>query len=302
MPPTTTHGERIRTLFRDAANAAVVAPFMKVDALRSLLNEISRDAHLRCVTRWLPREVAAGVSDPEVLDVLLKRGNASLSLVNRLHAKLYIADGTCLAGSANVTFAGFGETQTSGNIEVLLETTTANPDIAGTLADIDGEAIEATEAMALAVRRLADSLQIPADVAPDAAGESIWYPVSRNPERAFRMYTSPPGGFLKTADRRLIADVAGCNLLPGLDETGFRQAVRDRLTGIPMSTVVLGGTQDFLFTRRDADELIESMVTDEYSSSDVWVAFVRWMAHFFGDRLTIQEVSELALRRAQSVT
>ena len=301
MPPATTHGERIRMLFRDAAKAVVVAPFMKVDALHSLLQDVPRDAHLRCVTRWLPREVAAGVSDPEVFDVLHERGNASLSLVDRLHAKLYIADGKCLAGSANVTLAGFGETQTSGNIEVLLETTTGNPEIAGILDDIDREAIEATDAMALAVRRLADSLPSPADVAPDA-GEFIWYPLSRNPERAFRMYESPPGGFVTTADRRLIADVADCNLLPGLNEAGFRQAVRDRLAEIPMSTVVLGGTQDFLLTRGDAGEFIESMVTDEYSSTDVWAAFVRWMAHFFGDRLTIQEVSELALRRAQNVT
>ena len=115
------------------------------------------------------------------------------------------------------------------------------------------------------------------------------------------MYASPPGGFLTTANRQLIVDVAGCNLPPGLDELKFRQAVRDLLAAIPMAHPVLEGTQDFLFTRRDADRFLESMVTDEYSSSDVWTAFIRWMGHFFSDTLTIQEVSELALRRAQHV-
>ena len=301
MPPAATHGERIRALFRDAVDAVVVAPFMKVDALESLLQSIPPHASLRCVTRWLPREVAAGVSDPEVLGVLRERGNASLSLVNRLHAKLYIADGTCLAGSPNVTFAGFGENQSSGNIEVLLETTTANPDIAGTLNDIDREAVEATEAMAIAVRRLADNLHVPADGASSPTGTFVWYPVSRRPEDAFRMYAAPPRGYLTTADRQIIADVAGCNLPPGLDEPGFRLAVRDMLAAIPMSTPILEGTLDYLFTRRDADGFIRSMATDEYSHSDVWTAFVRWMAHFFGDKVTVQQVSELALRRAQEI-
>ena len=31
------------------------------------------------------------------------------------------------------------------------------------------------------------------------------------------------------------------------------------------------------------------MATDEYSHSDLWTAFVRWMAHFFDDKVTIQE-------------
>ena len=301
MPPGPTHGQRIRALFRDAVDTVIIAPFMKVDALESLLQAIPPHASLRCVTRWLPREVAAGVSDPEVLGVIRERGNASLSLVNRLHAKLYVADGKCLAGSPNVTFAGFGESQSSGNIEVLLKTTTVDPDIAGTLEDIDREAFEATEAMAIAVRRQADNLHLSADGASGATGTFVWYPVSRRPEDAFRMYATPPGGYLTTADRQLIADVAGCNLLPGLDEAGFRLAVRDLLAAIPMSNPVLKGTLDFLFTRRDADDFIRSMATDEYSQSDVWTAFVRWMAHFFGDKVTVQEVSELALRRAQDV-
>ena len=154
---------------------------------------------------------------------------------------------------------------------------------------------------AIAVRRLADNLHVPADNASSAASTFVWYPVSRRPEDAFRMYATPPGGYLTSADRQLIADVAGCNLLPGLDEAGFRLAVRDLLAAIPMSNPILDGTLDFLFTRRDADEFIRSMATGEYSHSDLWTAFVRWMAHFFGDKVTIQEVSELALRRAQDI-
>ena len=51
-------------------DVAIIAPFIKVEALTSLLEVVPSTSHLRCVTRWLPREVADGVSDPEVFDVL----------------------------------------------------------------------------------------------------------------------------------------------------------------------------------------------------------------------------------------
>ena len=295
-----TQGERIRKLFRDATQAVIVAPFMKVDALKSLLDAVPVDVPLRCVTRWLPREVAAGVSDPEVLTVLQERGNATLSLVDRLHAKLYIADERCLTGSANVTFAGFGESASPGNIEVLVETATDNQDVAATLENIEREAIGATQAMADAVRRLAESITPPA-VLPGFPREDTWHPVSRRPEDAFRMYTTPPTGFIRAADRRLLTDVANCNLLPGLAESQFREQIRTLLLAVPMSKPVLEATEDFLFTRHAADRFIETMATDVYSATDIWTSFVRWMAYFFSDKVTVQEVSELALRRAQDI-
>lgn len=296
----TTQGERIRALFHEAGTAMVIAPFMKVDAMKSLLDAIPSQIPLRCVTRWLPREVAAGVSDPEVLAVLHERGNATLALVDRLHAKLYIADEKCLSGSANVTFAGFGESSNSGNIEVLIGTTTANHDVVSVLKEIEREASIATPAMAASVRRLADSLTPPTTL-PGSDLEDAWYPVSRRPEDAFGMYTKPPTGFVRAAERVLLADIGRCNLRPGLPEPQFREQIRGLLRAIPMSELVLEGTEDLLFTRHDADRFIEPIATDEYSATDIWIAFVRWMAYFFDDRLTVQEVSEVALRRAQDL-
>lgn len=296
----TSQGERIRELFRNASEATIVAPFIKVDALRSLLEVVPADVPLRCVTRWLPREVAAGVSDPEIFALLQERGNATLRLVDRLHAKLYIADERCLTGSANVTFAGFGESPSSGNIEVLVETTTDNQGVAATLDDIDREATLATQDMATAVRRMAEKITLPA-APPDSFSEAAWYPVSRRPEEAFRMYTLPPNGFVKSADQVLLSDIANCNLQPGLPESQFREQIRTLLRAIPMAQPLLEGTEDLLFTRQDADRFIESMATDDYSATDIWTAFVGWMAFFFDDRVTVQQVTELALRRAQDI-
>lgn len=150
-------------------------------------------------------------------------------------------------------------------------------------------------------RRRDESLLKEAGALPDSAHEGAWYPVSRHPEKAFQMYTTPPSGFVRAADQVLLRDIANCNLQLDLPESQFREQIRTLLCAIPMAQPLLEGTQDFLFTRQNADRFIESMATDDYSATDIWTAFVSWMAFFFHDRLIVQLVSELALRRAQDL-
>ena len=293
-----TQGARIRTLFENAENqVAVIAPFIKVNALRSLIEVIPAHAHLRCVSRWLPREIAAGVSDPEILDLLETRGNFSLSLVDRLHAKLYIAGDRCLAGSANVTLAGLGEGGDGSNIEVLVETTIDEPGITATLEAIARYERVATRDMARAARRLAESVTTSA-VSPGAP-DTHWFPGSRRPERAYEFYTRPPSGFVGVADQVLLADLARSNLSPGLEEGEFRDAIRSLLRSIPLAEALLVASEDTTVTRAEASSWLEPISGDELSPNDLWIAFVNWMAYFFSDRVMKQEIAEIALRRAR---
>ena len=292
-----TQGGRIRALFESAVNgAAIIAPFIKVDALQSLLDVTPSDIHLRCVTRWIPQEVAAGVSDPEILDILEERGNFSLSLVDRLHAKLYIADDRCLAGSANVTLAGLGEGSDYRNIEVLVETSSTDPGIAATLEEISQAERPATKIMAQTARRLADSISTST---PSAVGlEAFWFPGSRQPENAYRFYTQPPG-YVGAADRILLADLASSNLQPGLEEDEFQTAIRSLLAAIPIAEDLLAETEDTTLTLAGIHAYLDTIARGEFSANDLWLAFVNWMAYFFPDRVMKQEIAEIALRRAQ---
>ena len=292
-----TQGDRIRALFGGASGeVSVIAPFIKTDALRSLLDVIPPGTYLHCVTRWLPREIAAGVSDPEILDMLEERGNSTLSLVDRLHAKLYVAGERCLAGSANVTLTGLGEGD-DRNIEVLVETTVDDPGIAATLQEIRHAERPATRLMAQAARRLADSLADSAELAVDL--ETPWFPISRRPQDAYQFYRAPPSGYQKATDRLLLADLASSNLQPGLEEEEFRSAICSLLGAIPIAKPLLAGTDDSMLTRADAHPYLATISEDDFSADDLWVAFVNWMAYFFSDRLIRQEVTETALRRAQ---
>ncbi|MCS4159420.1 phospholipase D family protein [Salinibacter ruber] len=73
---------------------------------------------VRVVTWWKTREIAAGVSDLEVWRVLQERGNSTLELLPSLHAKCYQFDEICLSGSANLTGAAIGWSESS-NLEFL---------------------------------------------------------------------------------------------------------------------------------------------------------------------------------------
>ena len=298
MTPTDqTHGDRIRALFRDAEEGvAIIAPFIKVGALTSLLEVVPPTSHLRCVTRWLPREVAAGVSDPEILDILEERGNFTLTLVDHLHAKLYVSGQECLVGSANVTGAGLGEATDQANIEVLIAATVDDPGVALTLAEVSQVERPASRVLAEAARRLGDSLLSLNNI---GNAEDIWFPRSRRPERAYLLYSQLPDSYLVRADQLLLHDLAASNLPPGLDEETFQAQIRSLLSLIALAGALLDSTVDVTLTRADALSHLNLLTTGEFTTNDLWVAFVNWMAHFFPDKVMKQEISEVALRSAR---
>lgn len=298
--PHNKHGDRIRKLFAGASKEVmIVAPFIKVDVLRSLLDVISKDVFVRCVTRWIPREIAAGVSDLEVLDVLEQRGNCRLSLVDTLHAKIYIGDDDCLAGSSNVTRLGLGEGDAEGNIEVLIETESCNPGITDTLDQIASSERKATKVVAEYTRRLANSLKV--FNTNTLQQNYVWFPCSRKPEMAFQFYQDPPIEHIGAADRYTVVDVASLELQVGLDRNRFNEGVRALLSAIPIAGDILASARDITIRLSDVHAYIEELPETGFSVTDRWNAFVEWMVYFFPSEVMKQEIVEIGLRRAKRV-
>lgn len=290
-----TAGERIRRQFERARQRiTIVSPFIKTGALASLLSAIDDDVAIRCVTRWLPQEIAAGVSDLGIFDLLEDRAGSELVLVDRLHAKLYVADDQCLVGSANVTFAGFGESR-EANLEVLVESDVNDPGIRSVLESIESAGRPATPLIVDATQRLADSL--PDLVTTDELG--TWIPISRRPELAYKHYGQPPSGESTAATHLLLQDVATANLPAGLPREEFDREIRSRLSAIPIARDILATTEDVLLTRSDAQPYLSTREGEAFTAQDMWTAFVKWMAYFHADSVMEQEITEIALRRAQ---
>ena len=68
---------------------------------------------------------------------------------------------------------------------------------------------------------------------------------------------------------------------------------------IPIAEALLDATEDTTLTRSDAHSYLETISGDDFSTNDLWLAFVNWMAYFFHDRVMKQEIIEIALRCAQ---
>ena len=67
-------GERLKTLIENAEHRVTLcAPFIKASVLRTVLSVVPDGVQVQIVTRWRAAEVAAGISDLEVLQIANER-------------------------------------------------------------------------------------------------------------------------------------------------------------------------------------------------------------------------------------
>jgi hypothetical protein len=100
---------------RESKITACISAFTKFDAMVKLL-EVSSHENLYVIARWRVSELALGVSDLSVYELLRSKG-IPFYINYRLHSKLYrFEDGRLICGSCNATPSGLGITE-SQNIE-----------------------------------------------------------------------------------------------------------------------------------------------------------------------------------------
>lgn len=292
----TTQGEQIRSLFDiPCREVKIIAPFIKTAAFESLLSVIPIDTKVICITRWRTREIAAGVSDIEIMGILQKRGNFELYLVDNLHAKLYIAGERCLVGSSNVTLTGLGEAS-DANIEILVDADITDPNVVLTLEEIEKKKIIATEEIAETIAKIVDSVKITNIPLVD---NFIWIPHGRRPDLSYKLYTNPPTEYIIQAHRVLLNDLAIANLPPNLSEDEFAQYIQSLLKNFPLVDEILNEQSDNVVTFRESYIYFEEFADDDFSAHDLWLAFVNWMTYFFPNDVIEHHITEIALRRAR---
>lgn len=180
-------GERLLAFVRDVEALTIIAPFVTVSGIEPLLSVLPDECLLEVITRWRPDEVAAGVSDPRVLDLVSQRGG-TVALHPAVHAKAYIVGDRALVGSANVTSNGLGWHR-PGAVEILVETAADDPALVSLLAVLKGTSAVATKADRDAVLNAAAMLPTaPVRVPIEATDRTDWLPTYRPPEVLWRVY------------------------------------------------------------------------------------------------------------------
>nr|WP_239070562.1 MULTISPECIES: phospholipase D family protein [unclassified Streptomyces] len=222
---------------KHASNSVIlIAPFIKKPIFEAAVDAIPASVEtIRCVTRWTPAEVAAGVSDPEIMEVAERDKRVRVMLCPTLHAKIYAADDYCLIGSANLTGKATGRVP-GANIELLIKVATAHPEVQRVLGHVESIARSASLELAAIVRRQANLLEETgaASSVPDVESKAaaLWYPNTRRPENLYALYNGR-GSFAAAVEAGIIEDLALLDIPAGLDESDFHAAVRSRLGEIP---------------------------------------------------------------------
>lgn len=283
-------GERLVQHISEAGSEVILcAPFVKKGVLATLINAIQPHVSLKVITRWLPNEVALGVSDLEVFELIQKRENSFLGLMDNLHAKIYVSDERCLIGSANLTSKALGWAAAS-NVEMLFGVSRSEEEVKNLLAKL-GYAREATYAEFELIREQAAQLR---DVVPDEAivvdevtvenPLEWWLPECAVPGALYATYIGQyqQVGEAVAEDARLDLDVL--SVPEGLDEQSFKKY-------IALAIVNMGGVREIVrqiparISDQKGEYLVGSMRSgfDEQARDKQWQIVREWIDYFLSD-------------------
>lgn len=276
-------GAPLMKLASDARQEFVMcAPFAKKAVVSKIVAAIPSGVRIVLFTRWRPDEVAAGVSDTEVLKIIRSRGGV-VYLHDRLHAKFYRNESCSLIGSANLTATALGWTQ-QPNLELLVASDDSQIRLLErTLID---QSMVATDKLAREIEEIADQLPTTTviemiDEAPDPV---MWIPRLRMPSDLFTAYSGGAGELATRSANAAAADLQVLDLPSGLARNQFELLVGNRLQGQAIFTRI----DEFLTEPRRFGEMRDFLTRisglDRLQSEASWQTIVRWMLEFLPKR------------------
>lgn len=297
-------GSQLEELCARACNEILlVAPFVKVPVLERLLSKISPQTSLKCVTRWRPEEVLAGVSDLEVWSLLEKHPNASLWLRPDLHAKYYRADQKCLIGSANLTSTALGWIRQI-NLELLVPLPAKNAQLLDFEEELFAGSVQVNQAifsqMQLAVQLLEEQYPKlrPLEASPpleieeesqEAIANDAWLPTLRNPEDLYLAYIGRLEELSTASREAALLDLGAFPIPPDLPKAAFQIYVSSLLLQKPIVRQVdlhLSTPQRF----GAVTDLLSSLAcsqTPNFDADRAWQTLMRWLRYFLPNRYTL---------------
>jgi hypothetical protein len=288
-------------------SVVLVAPFVKAHALGRVLEALPARIPVKVVTRWIPEEIAAGVSDLEAWELLRLRESATLSLYPSLHAKYFRFDDRALVGSANLTARALGWTS-QPNLELLVERP-AQELVAFERHLRDG-AIAVDEDLYLAMRVAAEAVaaRMPDVDRQDESARlnfdslNFWVPQSLHVEHLYKCYLGREDEVVTTTYRDGLSDLAALSVPSGLSRADFDAFVAARLQQSPVFAEVDVAAKSAVNRSRGAQILVDLEVVDGTAAPDAWDIFAAWLTAFMPNRFrTKHTIAGPALERSQVI-
>ncbi len=277
----------------------LVAPFIKASVLKKLLTQISSEVTIKCVTRWQPEEIIAGVSDLEVWSLLKQRPQSFLWLRPNLHAKYYRADEQCLVGSANLTAKALGWSKLS-NLELMIQL----PATQGNFQTFETELFQGCiqvdenlfEQMSTTVQLLTaqflKNLSIISIISDSLAEDSditeIWLPSLRNPENLYLAYSGQEDRLTLISRDAAAQDLRSLSILPNLTKIAFisyvgvillQKPIIQKIDSFVITPQTFGAVRDLLAS-------LSCAKLPNFQADRAWQTLMRWLLYFHPNQNT----------------
>lgn len=300
------YGKTLLTEAKKARNEAfLIAPFIKVDALGSIIECIHNNVAITVITRWIPKEIVAGVCDLEIFDLINCRKGSSLWLHPLLHAKMFRFDENIYIGSANITGKALGWKSPS-NIEILQPVVHSLQDLRNFENELLNLSIKVDVPYRDAMLKQVENTR--KLIGPEVILQSeednrvtlYWLPTCRWPERLWSVYNQGEYSqhrMVQSAYEAASADLCFLNILPGLQEDKFKKYIAAILSQMPIVIEIEMAAKNGLTT--DAGMmLIETLIADEkilpsLSVSEYWEVLQTWLVYFFPETFRTHTASTL---------
>lgn len=276
----------------------LAAPFIKLNTFDRLLKSIDQNIKVRCVTRWHPDEIVAGVSDLDVWLLVKERPHTTLWLRSDLHAKYYRGDQRVLVGSANLTNAALGWSRRA-NLELLISS--------DVLTDFEQElfagSVIVDDSLYKHVKQIVEALPAisklePVDISPVLLDEDnippvpleAWLPLLRHPEKLYTAYAGDIDQLGIGSRVAALHDLQAFDTPAGLNREQFEAYVGIQLLQKPIIRQVdqfvetpqrFGAVRDFL-------KSLPCSAQKGFDSNIAWQTLMRWLTHFISPRYIVK--------------
>lgn len=283
-------GEPLGTVLLEAATkttseALLVSPFVKASVLERLLSCVVASVAVTVVTRWRPDEIARGVSDLGIWEVLQNRVQGRLLLEPALHAKYYRFDEHAFIGSANLTASALGW-KMPANVELL--------EVSRPLVAFEERllrrAISATEdlrdvmADAASVIDIDGGLRHDVEAGLDEDARRTWIPKIRNPEDLYLAYSDRSVELGAASRNAARADLLALEVGRGLEREAFRVTVGALLLTMPYVARLDEFVEETRRFGEVRDWLAEELSLSRHEATITWQTLMRWLLYFLPSR------------------
>ena len=258
--------------------AVLVSPYIKVNALKTLVGAIGPHAKLECITRWTPQDILVGASDLSCRKLIVDLGG-SFRLHRRLHAKYYRFDERILIGSANLTTSGLNIAHI-GNVEILCQ---PDPNFDGLT--FENQLRQQSRVVSDDEFLLWEKCHVNQNQGVLNNGQSLgdsiefWKPNVRNPEYLWKVYNGQGHQIISVTQRKLaLLDIGALQIPQGISEAAFNNWIRVCLLASPFVDSVLS------LQRQETDVAWESLGAQWRISKSQAARSIstieNWVSHF----------------------